>query len=172
MIRRFPSSNDLLSFFLSPPLCQIIVIFCSSSFFTLWSSHEPEMLWLCCVGSHCPALCGVAPFSVCQPPNLTSYFPKEEWTSCFKLILSVALVCAVEHTACSGFTQRDINSSWRSGGRVIKSKKTNALSDLSALCFVCLRVVMTFCASRSVSKHSHLPQYELLSREPSEKKFV
>lgn len=113
-----------------------------SPFLQLFSLHFVVLIWarnaVCCIEFHCPALCGVAPFSVRQPPNLTSYFQKEEWTSCFKLVFSVALVCAVEHAACSGFTQRDINSSRRSRARVIKSKKTNAFSDLSALCFVCV----------------------------------
>lgn len=78
--RWFPSSNDnvpLLNFF------KIIVLSCSSSLVTSWSSSKTGMLWLCHVGSGCPVLCGVAPFSARQPPNLTSYFQKEECTSCF-----------------------------------------------------------------------------------------
>lgn len=75
---------------------------------TSWSSSKPGMLWLCCVGLRCPVLCGVAPFGIRQPLNLTSYFQKEEWTSCFKLILSVALICDVKHAACSWFTQLEM----------------------------------------------------------------
>lgn len=78
----------------------------------------------------------MAPFSVCQSPNLASYFQKKERISCLKLVLSVALVCAAEHMACSGSPQHDINwSSWL-GDRLIKCKKMHVLSDLSALCFV------------------------------------
>lgn len=88
-------------FFLSPPLCLVTVLLCRSS---LLSVHHfmvilySRMLWLCC-GSCCLALCDVTPFSSHQ------------------LILSVALVCAVKHKACSGFAQHDINRlvDWRQG---------------------------------------------------------
>lgn len=75
----------------------------------------------------------MASFSVCQSPNLASCLKKEERTSCLKLVLSVALVCAAEHKACSGSPQHDINwSSW-SGDRLIKCKKMHALWPVSTL---------------------------------------
>lgn len=168
---RFLSSNDyvpLLSFFLSPPLCQIIVLVCSSSLisvlhFVALLKPRNAVVLLCTVWF------GMAPFSVCQSPNLASYFQKEERISCLKLVLSVALVCAAEHMACSGSPQHDINwSSWL-GDRLIKCKKMHALSDLSALCFVYVMwcdVIFFFCAS--ASQHLCLPQYELLLRELSD----
>lgn len=90
--------NTLLSFSLSAPQSQIIVLsvaylFCQS--FTLWSSSKPGILWLSCVGPCYPTLCVATPFSVHQPPNLTSCLQIEELTPCFKLILSVALVGAL-----------------------------------------------------------------------------
>lgn len=94
--RQFVSSSvPSLSFFLSTPLWQIIVLPAALLLhqpFALWSSSNPGMLWLCCVRPHCPALRGVAPFSANQPPSLSSCYQKEERTSCFNIILSIALV--------------------------------------------------------------------------------
>lgn len=107
----------------------VILLSCQS--FTLWSSSEPGMLRWCCVWSRCPVLCGVVPFNVRQPPNLTSYFQKVEGTSCF---LNLVLLSLRNTQPALGLLNVTLTRASRSGNRLIMPLYQNIYFFLSVSC--------------------------------------
>lgn len=133
--------------------------FCRSS---PLSVHHSVVLFLCqeCCGrlALAPALHGVASFSVCQPPNLTSNFQRERnGLAVSKLVLffDSCLCCRMQPSP--GYAQRDVNSlNWETiiESRVNNCKKTCAYSAAMRLCMQ--------------SSFFVFPWYEMLLRDLSE----